>query len=411
MNTFNPADVLLPKTEDFAHWSVIACDQFTSQPEYWERVDRLVGPERSALRLILPEAWLGRDDDELIRSVHEKMRDYLEDDFFKTYPRSYVYVERTLLDGIVRRGLVGAIDLERYDYSDNASEDVRTTEKTVPSRIPPRKKIRCGAQLDLPHVLLLFDDAEDTVFKHLETMKGRLPLLYDFDLMEGGGRIVGRLVSGENAQQVDRLITEYEGASGTRYRNAKGSPFNYAVGDGNHSLAAAKACYEDLRGALGDKALESPARYAMVELVNIHDPAIVIEPIHRLLNETDIAVLLDELRKIAPSEGGFPIRWVSGAGSGVTFVDVSDGELPTAVLQAFLDRYLASHRGSIDYIHGEDVLESLAGREESIGFIMPPIEKSALFEGIVQGGVLPRKTFSMGHAREKRYYLEARKIV
>ena len=411
MNTFNPADFLLPETDDFKHWSVIACDQFTSQPEYWERVDSLVGTRHSALRLILPEAWLGRDDDALIRSVHENMQAYLEEGFFKVYRQSYVYVERTLVNGVVRRGLVGTVDLERYDYSDNASNDVRTTEKTVPSRIPPRKKIRQGAQLELPHVLLLLDDANDNIFSRVENLKHHLPVLYDFDLMEDGGHITGRLLDGENARQISELITEYESASGKRYGNAKGQPFNYAVGDGNHSLAAAKACYEDLLRESGEKAHELPSRFAMVELVNIHDPAIVIEPIHRLLKNVDVDDVLETMNMGAPSDGGFPIRWIAGQKSGELLIDASGGELPTAVLQSALDGYLAGHRGSIDYIHGEDALEALSAQEGCIGFVMPPIQKSALFEGIVNGGVLPRKTFSMGHAREKRYYLEARRIV
>lgn len=409
MNTFKRADILLPNTDDLSKWAVIACDQFTSQPEYWERVNKIVGDAVSSLRLVLPEVELEGLTDARIAEINAAMADYLNNEIFKELKNAYVYVERTLLNGSVRCGVVGAVDLEAYDYSAGATSDVRATEKTVVERIPPRKRIRQNAPIELPHVLLLCNDEDKMLIESLAALKETLPKLYDFELMESGGHITGWLVQGEAADAFDRKLDEYAASAPAKYSDLDGTPLLFAVGDGNHSLATAKACYEDLKNSSDDDLSNHPARYALVELGNIHDESLEFEAIHRIIKNTDPYAMLNAIRETL-GEGNCPIEWVAGNKQGTIMLPQKPGELPVGILQAFLDDYLKDHAGVIDYIHGDDTLRSLASEADSIGFILPAMEKSELFRGIVAGGVLPRKTFSMGHAEEKRYYLEARKI-
>lgn len=409
---FVPADILLPRTAELEKWAVIACDQFTSQPEYWRRVRAFVGDAPSALKLILPEAELDGGYERRIPEIHEQMRRYLDGGLFAQYREAFVYVERSLCDGTLRRGLVGAVDLERYDYGSDAQTPVRATERTVVERIPPRKKIREHAALELPHVLLLCDDEQERIIEPMTAEKESLPLLYDFTLMEQGGRIAGYLVQGEAAQRVLRSLEEYEKSAAQRDRAPGGEAVLYGVGDGNHSLATAKACWEELRQGLSAEEREShPARFALVELENLRDPCQQIEPIHRIVKHTDAPALLRAAQREIGAAQGVPIPWYSGAESGTLPLDTEDGELPVSVLQSFLDGYLAAHPGEIDYIHGEEALRTLAGDEDAVGFLLPAIGKDELFRGIAAGGVLPRKTFSMGQALDKRYYLEARELL
>ena len=411
MDIFKPADILLPRVEDMSKWAVIACDQFTSQPDYWERVRQTVGEAPSALQLILPEAELSGPYERRIPAIHAAMERYLAEGLFREYRDSFVYVERTLLDRQIRRGLVGALDLEQYDYSPDADSAVRATERTVVERIPPRKKIRQGASLELPHVLLLCDDPEDRILAPLTEEKDRLPALYDFELMENGGRIRGWLVQGGEADAVRGRLDAYEQAVRSRYQELE-SAMLYAVGDGNHSLATAKACWEDLKKTLSPEEREKhPARFALVELENLYDDSQQIEPIHRVVTGTDVSALLAAARTQICAEGGYPLSWVSGSDSGTLYLDPAKGQLPVGILQSFLDGWLTGHPGEIDYIHGDDALRGLAAAPDAVGFLLPAIGKELLFRGIIADGVLPRKTFSMGHAVEKRYYLEARKIL
>lgn len=409
MKTFKKADILLPKTDEMEKWAVIACDQFTSQPEYWAKVKASVGDAISSLDLILPEVELEQLSDARIAEINSAMADYLARDVFAVYENAYVYVERTLLNGTIRRGIVGAVDLEEYDYSSGATSNIRATEKTVVERIPPRKRIRENAPIELPHVLLLCDDGEKRLIESIAGNKNSLPMLYDFELMEKGGHITGWLVQGEAADLFDRALDEYAASAPERYRDLDGTPLLFAVGDGNHSLATAKACYEALKASTSDDLSDHPARYALVELGNIHDDSLEFEPIHRIIKHTDPDVLLKAIDETL-GVGDCPIEWVSGGKKGTLMLPLRSGELPVGVLQAFLDDYLKDHAGTIDYIHGDDTVRELASDDDSIGFLLPAMEKSDLFRGIVAGGVLPRKTFSMGHAEEKRYYLEARKI-
>ncbi len=391
MSIFTAADILLPQVESMEKWAVIACDQFASEPEYWEQARNFVKDAPSALALIWPEAELADDADKRIAGINAAMSRYLEQGLFQTYADCFIYVERTLLSGKIRRGIVGALDLDRYDYKPDTACPVRATEKTVVERIPPRVNIRKDAPLELPHVLLLCDDPEQLILGSVQ--KDTLPLLYDFELMQGGGRIRGWLIAGEDAHMLRTAIARYE---------ASDKCVKYAVGDGNHSLASAKTCYEMSK--------QPAARYALVELENIHDDAQEFEPIHRIVKDTDTKMLLDTLKKDACCEGGYPLQWFSGNESGTVMLRLGDGQLPVGALQSFLDEYLCSHPGETDYIHGDDSLKQLSAKENTVGFLLPPMEKSQLFPGIIADGVLPRKTFSMGHAQEKRYYLEARII-
>lgn len=410
MAVFQTAEMLIPREELLENWAVIACDQFTSQPEYWQEVRRQVDGAPSAYHIVFPEAEYGEGEEARIASINAKMRRYLEEDIFRACPDAFVYVERRLLDGSVRRGVVGVIDLEAYDYRSTAETAVRATEQTVINRVPPRIKIRSGAPLELSHVLLLMDDVSGRVLDTLEERKADLPPLYAFNLMAGGGRIKGRLVRGEDAQALTAALNAYEEETAQRFRETGKAPLLYAVGDGNHSLAAAKNCWEALKQQRPELAgTRHPARYAMVELQNIRDDSQKFEPIHRILTGVDIAELLSEAEGVS-APGGFPVDWIAGERQGTIFLDPEYGELPTAALQRFLDRFLREHGGKIDYIHGAETAIRLAKGLEAICFLLPDFSKDELFRAIVQGGVLPRKTFSVGHPQEKRYYLECRRI-
>ncbi len=402
MAIFTGADILLPKNADYKKWAVIACDQFTSQPEYWEEVAKEVGDAPSTLHMILPEVLLPGTDEQIAK-IHKSMADYLSSGVFAEHKNSYIYVERTLLDGSVRKGLVGALDLDQYDYHPDTVAPVRATEATVQERIPPRMRVRRGAPVEMPHVLLLCDDQKKTIIEPLASEKENMEKVYDFDLCAGGGRIRGWLLSRELTARVNAALAAYE---------QEKVPLTYAVGDGNHSLATAKACYEELKkNNPGADLSDHPARFALVELENIHDAAQQFAPIHRVIAETEPKKLLSYLETACTGEETCPIPWFSGAEQGVLQLKIDAGQLPLAALQQALDAYLAENAGEIDYIHGDDVVKQLASEEDALGFLVPGIEKNQFFQSIVTDGILPRKTFSMGHAQEKRYYLEARKIL
>ena len=412
MNAFLPADILLPRDVPMEKWAVIACDQFTSDQAYWDRVRANAAGSPSTINLILPEAELGTPKEaEHTALINKTMGEYLKNDVFTCYPHSLVLVERTLENGSVRLGLMGMVDLDAYDYSTGSTSAIRATEKTVVERIPPRQRVRRDAPLELPHILMLADDHDKVLIEPIAAKKDSLKKLYDFDLMEGGGHIAGWLVEGEEVKAFEARLTEYSANVGKKYEGLPGVPMVFAVGDGNHSLATAKSCYEELKAKNpGADLSRHPARFALVELENIHDPAQVFEPIHRVIFNTEPEAMLEELEKTWCAEGGFPVQWFIGEKSGTIYLDRAKSQLAVGALQTFLDKYLKTHDGEIDYIHDDDVLIDLAKKPSSIGFLLPAMEKSQLFRGVIADGILPRKTFSMGHAREKRYYLEARKI-
>ena len=411
-NVFLPADILLPKNADFSKWAVIACDQFTSDQEYWNRVRANAEGSVSTINLILPEAELGTEKEAAHTAlINKTMAEYMENGVFETYENSLIYVERTLENGSIRMGLMGMVDLDAYDYTVGATSAIRATERTVTERIPPRQRVRRDAPIELPHILLLCDDHEKVLIEPIAAKKDSFKVLYDCDLMEDGGHITGWLVPQEEVEKFNATLTEYSANVGKKYEGLKGEPVVFAVGDGNHSLATAKSCYEELKkNNPGVDLSAHPARYALVELENIHDPSQQFEPIHRIIFNTDTKKMLKAVEENICAEGGYPVKWYIGEESGTVYLDRAKSELAVGVLQAFLDEYLKENEGEIDYIHDDDALIALAAKENAIGFLVPGMEKSQLFRGVVADGVLPRKTFSMGHSREKRYYLESRKI-
>ncbi len=407
---FGPADILIPKVQQMETWSVIACDQFSSDPEYWKRVRRNTEGVPTTLNLILPEAELRDVTDARIADINQTMKTYLNEGIFEKQEASYVYVERTLVDGQIRRGIIGAIDLEEYDYHKGAVSMIRATEETVTSRIPPRLRVRKDADIELPHVILLCDDEKQLLLQWLTEQKETFPKLYEFDLMEDGGHIAGWLVKGQAASAFSNGVSEYVNAQRERYESQGLKPMAFAVGDGNHSLATAKAYYETYRQEHPEAEKCCPARYALVELENIHDESQKFEPIHRILMNVDTENLLEALEKEYGSADGLPVEWRTKDRQGVIRLKDDGSHLTVAILQKFLDQYLKTNEGAIDYIHDNDALIKLTDQVNAIGFLLEPMEKKDLFPGVVAGGTLPRKTFSMGHACEKRYYLEARKI-
>lgn len=416
---FGPADILLPQNCDLTKWAVVACDQYTSQPEYWQRVERFVGNAPSALHLILPESSLdGPNVETDIMDVTNTMSRYLRDGVFRQYGDALIYVERTLESGKVRRGLVGVVDLEEYDYEPGASSLIRATEGTVMSRIPPRVAVRKNASVELPHVMVLTDDPGHTVIEPAAQAKGRLELLYDFELMEHSGHLRGWLLDGPETERVAQALRALAdpAAFNARYGTEDAPVLLFAMGDGNHSLATAKACYERQKTLTPrEQWADLPARYALVELVDLHDPSLEFEPIHRVLFGVDPQALLSDLLAAHPGafEGlgeGHVLRYLHADGTGAITVPKPAHQLAVGTLQAFLDQWLGSHRGRIDYIHGADVVRDLASQPGNLGFLLPPMGKEELFPTVIHDGVLPRKTFSMGEAQDKRFYLEARKI-
>lgn len=414
---YSAADILLPdlKKYDPRKWSVVACDQFTSEPEYWERAETIVGDAPSTLNMILPEVYL-EESEKRISKINACMSQY-EKDILIRLSESMIYVERTQSDGTVRHGIVLAIDLECYDYRRGADSLIRATEATVIERIPPRVAIRENAPLELPHVMLLIDDPECTV---IEPLRGAEcgEVVYDFELMLGGGRIRGTRISDKYkiaiSKAIDALITPENIEK--KYGSRELSPLMFAVGDGNHSLASAKATYEKVKAAIGaDAASEHPARYALVEVVNIHDNSLAFEPIYRIMTDVDqndvLECLKEYVKSLSGNAGKQTINYVFGNNEGVVEVGEAEQQLTVGTLQIFIDDYIATHDGAkVDYIHGEDSVRALAQKKNSIGFIFDGMEKSQLFKTVIFDGALPRKTFSMGHAEDKRYYLECRRI-
>ena len=397
MGVFNKADILLPHNIDYEKWSVVACDQYTSEKEYWDRVKEKVGGAPSAFNLIYPEAYLSEKEDR-IKSINSCMEKYLRDGIFKEYKNSYVYVERTLPGGRIRRGLVGAVDLEEYDFLKSAKSKIRATEGTVSERIPPRVKIRENAPLELPHAILLIDDKEDTVIPKSCAEES----VYDFELMEGGGHIRGYVLDGEEAGRITEKFIRYE-------LGAKDGLI-IAVGDGNHSLAAAKVCWENIKKNLSDEEKKNhPARFFLAEIENVYDEAIEFEPIHRVLFGVDPDETMKKLEEFSEKGTGnkeYKLHVIYGENEKETAICNSDSNLAVGALQSFIDEYGYES----DYIHGIGALKKLCLKENTLGFILPAIKKESLFETVIKDGALCRKSFSMGEAFEKRFYIEAKRI-
>lgn len=432
-------EILTPRNGvDLYKWAVVACDQYTSEPDYWDKVAAIVGDAPSTLNLVFPEAYLGRGaETERISRIHGKMREYLEQGIIVSHGAGFVYVERRTSRGASRRGLILAVDLDNYDYQAGAETLIRTTEGTVLERIPPRVRIREGAPLELPHVMLLIDDPDRRVIEPLAAKTGEFECLYDTDLMMGGGHVGGFLIKAPAVwEEIYRGLAALAepGRFNEKYGVVGKAPFLFAVGDGNHSLAAAKAVWEKTKRQPGVDPEDHPARYALVEVVNIHDPGLQFEPIHRVLFNVAAADVLAAMRdyfgaerfgferltdrrameaKLQAKEHGnrHLIGFVDDQGYGTIWIADPQSNLEVGTLQAFLDQWLERHPGAgVDYIHGDEVVSKLGSRRGNIGFFLLALEKNALFKTVLQDGALPRKSFSMGEADEKRFYLECRRI-
>ena len=413
---FKRGNILLPKNTDMTKWSVVACDQYTSEPEYWNSVREIVGSNPSTLNLTLPEIYLEESDvEERIKKINQNMEELVNMDFFNEYSDSMIYLERTQEDGKVREGLMGIVDLEDYSYEKGSQTLIRATEKTVIERIPPRVKVRENALLELPHIMILIDDEKKNIIESLKNKVTENDIVYDFDLMKNGGHIKGYLLNNETMDEIDERLKcladkdYFENKYGVKDKGI----LLFAMGDGNHSLATAKACYENLKKEIGEKALSSKSRYALVELVNLHSDALEFEAINRVIFNTDKDKLLNSLKEyytINKEGNGQEFRVVTDSIDEAWYIENPKSNIAVGSIQMFLDDYLKDNVGKIDYIHGEDVTKSLASKDNNVGFIFDAMAKEDLFKTVILDGALPRKTFSMGHANDKRYYLEARKI-
>ena len=416
---FSPADILLYNGENPTAFSVIACDQYTSEPQYWENVRAVVGKHPSALHLIFPEAdFKTADFDARIMSINVAMANYLKASLFSTYKDAVIYTERTLKNGKVRKGLIGKIDLEEYQYTQGSTSRVRATEGTVLERIPPRVRIRKNAPLELPHVMLLIDDASRSIIEPLEGWAQTQEKLYDFDLMLESGHLRGYLLDDTQKQ---RVVTALESLADEevffkKYGITGASVLQYAVGDGNHSLATAKKAYLELKERIGvEAALQHPARYALVEVVNLYDESLEFEAIHRVLFDIEPQKVLNALEiAFSPSDtpvpGAHKLTIVQNGEKHTVYLTETVHSLAVGDLQSFLDEYLKKRPGEVDYIHGEDAVLKLTMQPNTLGFLLEPMKKEELFPSVITDGALPRKTFSMGEACDKRFYWEARKI-
>ena len=435
--------IMLPNDKvDMTKWAVVACDQYTSQPEYWEQVKRFAGDEPSTLNLVFPEVFLEDEGKEQrIEKINATMKKYISEDILKPLEPCFIYVDRKTTHAASRKGLVIAVDLEMYDYSKGSQTLIRATEGTVLDRLPPRIKIRENASIELPHIMVLIDDPSKTVIEPIAEKYESLQKLYDFDLMMDGMHIKGYKVSDEGS--ITSIISALENLASTETFKSKYNVAEdkglllFAVGDGNHSLASAKSFWELTKKSLLDSEMVNhPARFALIELVNVHDAGLSFEPIHRVVFNIDVEKLLEHSKAICASndmhlyykfyenknladkeavhakdKNKHVIPFIAAQGHGIIVISNPKANLVVGTLQWLLDQYLViNNKMKIDYIHGEDVIYQLGSKPENIGFILPAMDKEDLFKTVIIDGVLPRKTFSMGEAEEKRFYLECRKI-
>ncbi len=417
MVPFKKANILIPKNVDMKKWSVVACDQYTSEPEYWKEVEEIVGDSPSTLRITLPEIFLEEDDvGSRIEKINNQMKEYIDSDLFEELNDEMIYLERTQSDGRVREGLIGMVDLEDYSYEKESQSLIRATEKTVIERIPPRLKVRENALLELPHIMILIDDEKMEIIENLKNEVGYEDMVYDFDLMENGGHIRGYKLGEEAMKRVEEGLERLADKDyfEKKYDVKDKGVLLFAMGDGNHSLATAKANYENLKKSLDrEEYLSHPSRYALVELVNLHSPALEFEPIHRVIFDTDSEKLIEELYKyydINEDGIGQEFELVTKNMDKKLYITNPKSNIAVGSIQMFLDDYLKDNKGKIDYIHGDDTTKKMGMEDGNVAILFKVMPKSELFKTVILDGALPRKTFSMGHSYDKRYYLEARKI-
>lgn len=420
-------EIMLPKEgTDYYKWAVVACDQYTSEPEYWEEVEEIVGDSPSTLRLMLPELYLDKPGEaERIKDVRATMDKYLADGTLRKMEPGCMLIKRTA-EGRTRLGLVIATDLEAYDFNKGSTSLTRATEGTVVERIPPRLRIRGDAPIEMPHILILIDDPDKTVIEPLADKPSEV--IYDTDLMMNGGHITGCFIKEKDLDDAKAALSALYDKAEKKY--GAGKVIFQAMGDGNHSLATAKTAWENIKKTLSPEEIEGhPARYALCEIENIHDEGIVFEPIHRVIFASKgqsgmelvdkLVGLLDKANgkaykadpDAAVPEGAFAIPYITGAGCGNIIIEGPENKLEVGCLQQALDIMVKEDKDcDIDYIHGKDVVERLASKDGNAGFLLPAMDKFMLFPAVAADGALPRKTFSMGEANEKRYYIESRYI-
>jgi len=415
---FFPADIYLPdlEGEKGTKWACVACDQYTSEREYWREARAYVDGTPSTLDMMLPEAYLDREA-EAIPAINARMREYLENGTLVCHPNSMIYLERVQSDGKVRRGIVGAVDLEEYNYNKGSVTITRATEGTVLERIPPRVAIRRGAAIEMPHIMILIDDKERSVVEPLAAKSESYKKAYDFDLMANSGHVTGYYVDESDFDKINEALRALcaDGVMKEKY-GVDAPALLFAIGDGNHSLASAKALYEEIKAEIGaEAAVDHPARYALCEIVNLHDEALEFEPIYRVAFGVDREEFVRELEEYLESLSGdgeaqsFEI--VLGEESKTVKCERPIAQLPVGTLQTFLDEYVKTHKGVVvDYIHGIESTKALAAKENAVGMLFDGMSKDMLFKTVICDGALPRKTFSMGHAADKRFYVECRKI-
>ncbi len=424
-----PADILLPKSSvDLSKWAVIACDQFTSEPEYWKQVEEYVGEDASTLHLIFPEVYLeDGNKEERIAHIDQMMERYLKEGIFQSYPNTFLLVHRTTSLGHSRWGLMAALDLEQYDYSKESKSLIRATEGTILSRIPPRKEIRKNALLEIPHIMVLIDDKKKEIIETLYAKRDQLRKVYETKLMQEGGTIEGFLV--EKKEDLALVATGFEHLFDALDPN---NPILFAMGDGNHSLATAKSCWEDKKATLTEEERKSdPARYCLVEIENIHDDGLTFEPIHRLLFHIDFETFCEAIEqfssggrveKISSFDAlcksvndekieGQKFGYVDSDGPKLFVLENPECAIAAGTIQKVIDLLSNEGKVGVDYVHGTGIVRKMACENGNAGIILPDISKQTFFETVKHDKAFPRKTFSMGEAREKRYYLEARKIV
>lgn len=401
MTTVKATDILLPQENaDLFKYSCVACDQFTGDKEYWQQVDALAKDAFSTYNLTFPEIYLSQDNSQRIKKINENMISYLEQGLFREIKDAIIYVERTLDNGKVRRGIVLACDLEEYDYKKGTKSLIRPTEGTIEDRLPPRVKIRENAPLELPHIMLLVNDEQKLLIEQIN--KNNLSLLYETPLMQNGGSIKGWLINKEEQNRIFETLLKTDCKNGD-------DTIRLAVGDGNHSLATAKKCWENLKPTLTEEEkLTHPARYALCEIVNLHDEALDFEPIHRVLYDIDVDSFIKVLNDNF-DENGQKITVIFEENQKDFYLSPLH-YLTVGTIQNIIDAYLSENKGVVDYIHEPEQVIKNAKNENTVGILIPSLDKKDLFPAVLQNGALPRKTFSMGMGIDKRYYFEARKI-
>ncbi len=417
-------DVLLPKKgTNLSHWAVVACDQYTSEPEYWESLKEEIGDSPSSMKIIYPEVYLESDNkNHIISEINKEMDKYLKERLFDEFKESFILVRRDTESG-TRYGLMVALDLEKYDYSKDSKSLIRATEGTILSRIPPRKEIRKNAKLEIPHIMVLISDENRRVIEPIRDKKDQLEKIYDVGLVKNGGHLTGYLVSSDEDKEsiLDAIKSLYE-------KLDPKNPLLFAMGDGNHSLATAKSCWEDIKKGLSEEERKNHrARYALVEIENIYDEGLQFEPIHRVffdMNKEKFDLILknfskkftsekvsneDEMNKLINKKGQH-FGLVHNGDFYVYTIEEGEKAIAAGTIQLVIDKMLEDGLGKVDYIHGEDVTIKLGNEKGNIGIVLPDIHKENFFSDMLKDGAYPRKTFSIGHAHEKRYYMEARKI-